>query len=296
MKQKIVCLVGLGIWLASSMICLAEQTIVSHKVAAVITVDGQNLEPEWQEAVAIVVTDKLEDLSISIKSVYTDEEIFFLVTFPDPDESRRHKTWVWNPAQKFYEMGPDREDCFVFKWNMEDRPVDLSVYADNAYLADIWYWKADRTDPVGYADDKFHRLSLEYNEKSAELLSNSGKKTYLLRSGDAGESSYTNTLYVDNEQQEMPHFSHKIPTLSRADVRAKGEWSEGVWALEFSRKLLTGYNDDIQFEPGGRYQFGISRYEIAGRSPDENTSQPLFGAGDTGESLYLTFESSSEKK
>ena len=76
--------------------------------------------------------------------------IFFLVVFPDPDESRRHKPWVWEKELKMYEMGPDREDVFIFKWNMDSEQKDLSVYADKSYTADIWFWKACRTDSTGF--------------------------------------------------------------------------------------------------------------------------------------------------
>ena len=57
-----------------------------------------------------------------------------------------------------YDVGPDRGDCFVFKWAMDAAVNDLSVHSDHPYMADIWFWKANRTDPAGYADDKYHIL------------------------------------------------------------------------------------------------------------------------------------------
>lgn len=55
-------------------------------------------------------------IDIILKAVYTADRIFFLVQFSDPDESRLHKSLVWNTKEELYENGPDREDCFVFKW------------------------------------------------------------------------------------------------------------------------------------------------------------------------------------
>ena len=81
------------------------------------------------------------------------------MSFPDSDESVTHKTWVWGKSAEMYKTGQDREDVFVFKWNMEPNPVYLSLKADNDYMADIWFWKACRTNPVGYADDKYHRFN-----------------------------------------------------------------------------------------------------------------------------------------
>jgi hypothetical protein len=45
----------------------------------------------------------------------------------------------------------------------------------------------------------------------------------------------------------------------------------------------------VQFLSVQHYQFGISRYEIAGRAPDEHLEIPLFGAGELGETLELEF-------
>ena len=268
---------------------LADQTIISQKVEGSITVDGMGDEPQWGEARKYSVVDAVAGLKIDMQSVYTDREIFFLISYPDPDESREHKTWVWNEDKQMYVMGPKREDAFVFKWNMESAPVDLSIYADNEYIADIWYWKACRTDPQGYADDKIQHLSQNKIPKSLMLTSKTGQHYYLNRKGDSGTSTYKTTLYIERLKDEMPYFEQQPPSGSRSDNRAKGKWQNGSWTIEFSRALNTGNNDDVQFEPGKTYQFGVSRYEIAGRPPELNASQPLFGSGDTGENLFLTF-------
>ena len=44
-----------------------------------------------------------------------------------------------------------------------------------------------------------------------------------------------------------------------------------------------------RLNPGLTYQFGVSRYEIAGRSPDKRASQPNHGAGEIGEELILIY-------
>ena len=268
----------------------AAKTLLAKKISSPITIDGQAIEKQWQKCRPLLVKDKVAQIDVTLKALYTDEEIFILVSFPDNDESRDHKTWVWDQNQKIYIMGPDREDAFVFKWNMTNEPKDLSIYADNAYVADIWYWKADRTDPMGHADDKSHLYGPINPGRATTLTSKSGKVMYLKRTGDSGQAAYKNTMFVDFEKLRMPHFSHHKPTGSRADIQAKGQWHAGTWTLEFRRKLKTGYEDDVQFSANGKYQFGISRYEIAGRAPEIHATQPLFGAGDTSESLTIVFE------
>ena len=80
------------------------------------------------------------------------------------------------------------------------------------------------------------------------------------------------------------------PSGSRADVRAKGQWQDGRWTIEFARPLQTGHSDDIAFRMDRRYRFGVSRFEIAGRKRNPALEQPDFGRGDVGELLYLVFQ------
>lgn len=268
----------------------AAQTIIAQKVSDGPAIDGFGQDPVWEKAQALITHDKVAGIDMALKAVYTDKEIFFLVTFPDPDESRKHKEWKWNKDSQMYEPGFDREDTFVFKWNMGTQPVDLSVYSDEPYVTDIWFWKACRTDPVGFADDKIDLLDSSETPKSMKITSKSGRKMYLRRLGDKGEPAYKDTLPVEYAGDLLPNFEYHVPTLSRADIRAKGMWNNGRWAIEFERALNTGYADDLKLIPGNSYQFGVSRYEIAGREPEPAATQPFYGAGDVNEELILQFK------
>jgi hypothetical protein len=268
-----------------------EQILTARKVDKAPLIDGVGSDAAWSKAKAITTYDKVAEIDIIIKAVYTDKKIFFLVTFPDKDESRTHRSWTWNKASEEYEQGKDREDVFVLKWNMVSSPVDLSVYADNQYTADIWFWKACRTDPSGYADDKIQRLSAEPQKKAREMISKSGKKMYLQRLGDQGDSAYKSTLHIEYKGDVLLRFVPKQSSLSRADIKAKGVWKAGVWTVEFTRAMVTGHDDDIQFKTKKTYQFGISRYEVAGREDEPDTTQPKYGTGDVSENLTLKFSS-----
>lgn len=270
---------------------LAEQTIISKKVSLEPAIDGK-IDNIWNNAGSITTRDNIANIDVIIKSAHTGKKIFFLVVFPDKDESRTHKSWVWNKVMEIYEIGNDREDTFTLKWNMEPAVVDLSIYADNPYKADVWYWKACRTDPIGYADDKIDILSSIENRNAVKLESKSKKTTYLLRNEDKGDPAFRTNLVVTYKSDIIPRFILQDPTQSRKDVKAKGIWNDGKWVIEFCRDLMTGNEDDIQFslKSGKKYQFGISRYEIGGLKPDPKLSQPLFGCGDVSENLMLIFE------
>lgn len=271
-------------------LCGADQVIIAHRVDTTPVVDGIGGDIAWSKAYAITTHDPIAGIDIQLKAVIKGNAIFFLVKFPDKDESREHKLWIWDQDGGMYTMGPDREDVLVLKWNMESGRTDLSVYADNPYTADIWFWKACRTDPSGYADDKIQWLHETPMASAKKLNSKSGKTTYLVRKGDGGKPAYSNVILTDFQNHREPQFIPRHPIGSRADVSAKGKWTNGQWTIEFRRRLITGQDDDIQLTPGKRYQFGVSRYEIAGRPADPSLSQPLYGSGDVSETIYLEFE------
>jgi len=267
----------------------AEQVVKSYKTSRVPLIDGLETEDAWKNVEAVTTFDPIAQIEITIKSVYTDTTLFFLVSFPDKDESRTHRSWVWNKEKNRYNEGLDREDVFVFKWKLSDTTEDLSIFSDEPYEADIWFWKANRTDPVGFADDKIQRLFNYQAKDSFEVLSKSGNKMYIQRQGDSGRSAYKTKILIDYEGELVPRFTSRQPESSRADIKAKGLWKNGRWTIEFARTLVTGNRDDVNFQTLDRpYGFGVSRYEIAGR-PHEDSEQPLYGSGDITEMLTLEF-------
>lgn len=275
--------------LGSPSVARCETRLTAVKTEKIPVIDGYDKELAWENAPEVITRDTIAGIDVAIKAVFTEKEIFFRVRFPDPDESRLHKAWVWNQESKMYESGPLREDCFVFKWAMDWGTTNLSIESNENYTADIWFWKANRTDPAGFADDKYQLFSSNGISGANKVVTRSGKQMFLKRKGDAGNPAYGNSILLDYAGETLPQFVPQTPTGSRADIRAKGVWSNGEWCLEFGRKLVTGNADDVQFEPGKEYLFGISRYEIAGRKPEANSSQPLFGTGDVSEKLILGF-------
>jgi hypothetical protein len=274
----------------------SDQTLIAQKVEKPPAIDGREDASVWDKAKAITTRDKKSGIDVTIKALYTEKNIFFLASFADPDESRKHKCWTWDKKAGIYKQGLTREDVFVFKWALSPDCADLSVYSDSPSDADIWFWKACRTDPVGYADDKIQSLREEKLPKSRKIKSRSGKTMYLQRRGDNGQAAYKTTLHTEYKGDILPHFVSQIPDGSRADIRAKGFWTAGRWTIEFSRALQTGNNDDVQFDLNKKYLFGISRYEIAGRPTEPNSSQPLYGSGDISENLTLIFSGEKAKK
>jgi hypothetical protein len=57
----------------------------------------------------------------------------------------------------------------------------------------------------------------------------------------------------------VPHLVLQQPTDSQADVLTAANWKNGVWTAEFTRKMVNGAFDDVQFDDLNKeYSFGIS--------------------------------------
>ena len=266
------------------------QELIVKRVSTAPVIDGTGDDSVWQQASVIVVQDPVAEIPITIKALYADDNLYLLAQFVDPDENRHHRLLHWDKGLQAYVGGPEREDCLVVKWNMSDYSNDLSLSSDRPYSADIWFWKAMRTDHAGFADDKMQIYSNSKRSNSKMLTSKNGSLFYLVRKGDKGSAAYESKLYSGFEGDKMPSYTPRKPSGSRADVKAKGNWQAGQWTVEFSRKLHTGHDDDVQFYPQRSYDFAVSRYEVAGRQPEPEAEQPLYGAGEVGELITLTFE------
>jgi hypothetical protein len=270
---------------------MAAQTLPSVKVKTAPVLDGSIQDQVWTSVTPVVITDAVAGVKILLRSVYTDDSVYFLIMFSDQAENAYHKPWIWDEAGKTYVDGPHREDTFVFKWNLEDKDVNLSNFSDDSYRADEWYWKANRSNPAGHADDKLQILSDKSTPKATETISPTGKKRYLQRLSDSGEPPYREvprpSEFVGNL---VNRYEAEVPTGSHADVRAKGVWEAGFWFIEVARNLRTEDKLDIQFAPesGKKYLFGVSVFSLYGNSPDE--SQPnRYGMGRISEPLTLEF-------
>lgn len=270
----------------------ALQSLLAVKVETAATIDGRANEDFWQRAGTVTVHDVTADIDIELKAVHDGVTLYLLAEYPDADESRLHRALVWKPELNRYQNGPAREDSLILKWGMSGSESGLTLKEDRPYRADIWYWKAHRTDHAGYADDKIQYYTTTRDNKSLLLLSDSGKVFYLMRSGDQGVPAYKPKLQAAYSENLVPKYDLQTPSGSRADIRAKGVWQDGRWVIEFARKLKTGQADDLQMELGGAYRFGVSRYEIAGLQPEseEVSDVPLFGTGEVGEIVQLSFQ------
>jgi len=265
-----------------------ELVLVSMRVTDAPTLDGRPDEAFWKDAPSITTLDYSSQRPITLRSVHTAQEIFFLVTYPEETPSETHKTWVWDPKEEVYREGPDREDVLVFKWSMSGNNADLKLRNPEPHRGDIWFWKARRTNPSGYADDKWQSVSSTPGPTSRKIPSAAGGALYFRREGDTGKPAWDEKFFFEYQGPKLPKYTAVQPEGSRADIRAKGVWANKHWTIELGRKLDTGHDDDVRFTPGAAHLFGIACYAMAYDTPHESWSQPLYRTGDVFDRLLLT--------
>ena len=159
-----------------------------------------------------------------------------------------------------------------------------NMYLPPGELADIWIWKSVRTGSVGQFEDMY----LDDTRYDRERAPEAGRK------GDVKEGGgYSDNTLVSGKPQWAPPGnkpappywildSAKVPfedgnyqagdeipgvivaafTGDRGDISSQANWVDGVWTLEWTRKLTTGSPTDVQFDDLNRkYAFGIAVFD-----------------------------------
>ena len=250
-------------------------------------IDGIGNESIWQVITPVETLDFSSQRPIEIRSCHNENEIFFLVTYPDQVPSESHKSWIWDKEQKIYEEGMDREDALVLKWKMSGGNMSFSPALAEPHTADIWFWKARRTNPSGYFDDKYQIITDTPEEKAFEFPSDKFGSLYLQRPGDAGSCAYESRNCFEYIGDAVRKYYPILPTGSRADIKAKGIWADNQWTIEFRRKLDTGHDDDIKLESGNKYTFGVCLYEMAATGIEEKWYNPLYRTGNVFDNVII---------
>lgn len=245
----------------------SAQTITVAPLPAAPVVDGDDRDWKEKAAQTIPVTGPLFIASVTVKAGVHGDEVFFLLQWADNHADIQHKPFIWDSKAGRYVAGNLREDRFSIQFAMEG-DYDVNWFSGNAYSADMWHWKAARSNPIGLAHDKMTIIGMTPVKKAYQGKTEDGQTVYIQRPGDAGGKLYTTRRYRRHDQDVMPKYvlNHSV-SGSVADVSAKGVWREGQWTLELRRKLNTGHPDDVVFAPGKGVPGGIAVFD---RSGDKN--------------------------
>lgn len=177
-----------------------KMKLVSVKADSAIMLDAVT-EKAWDKATALEV--KLDQLpyepsngykgiretTVSMKSVYDDKNVYFLIQYADPTKSLERFPWVkqadgsWKHLSNKDSTGHDNtyyEDKIGIYWEIKARGFKKKGCAVSCHVTengmnngipdksagrkytnkpgetiDMWHWKSVRTGPLGMFDDQF---------------------------------------------------------------------------------------------------------------------------------------------
>jgi hypothetical protein len=186
-----------------------KTVLTAKKVAAGPTLDG-TMKDVWKGAAPLTVKvlggKNLPGGSteVTIRSLYTDEMVYFLVQYKDATHSLQRSPWKkqadgsWKKLTDPTDKGGDNnlyyEDKISFFWNIsspafeqkgcfsachlgEGKPFGNMYTPSAGELLDNWHWKSVRTGPVGQVDDQYVDGTRYDKEKSPEAGRKSDPKT-----------------------------------------------------------------------------------------------------------------------
>jgi len=217
---------------------------------------------------------KIEATEVELRGGYFDDEIFFLIRWRDSEPDLIHKPYVWDAASSRYVTGPYREDRFALQFGISG-DFSSNWLSDKNFTADMWHWKASRSNTIGLAHDKFTEVSTTKLMRSARLERANSTPIYVRRTSDSGSEIYTTRRYARFVKKVMPKYIVNANVRgSIADVAAKGVWADGWWTLELRRKLDTGNLDDATFRVGESRRGAVTVFD-ASENTDHAISETL---------------------
>ncbi len=214
------------VWLSLS-ISASAGTLTSVKVEAAPVIDGTP-DALWGNAAAMTVSTgggaNSGSHTVALKSVYTDDSVYFLAEWNDPTESLERVPWVkqvdgnWKqlttPNAKLGGENTYYEDKFAQIWNInipafetsgclvtchvgenpDEKDFGNKYTSNQGEMGDIWHMKIVRTNPTGYVDDQYVD-STQYNKTSAPDAG---------RHSDPGGSPYSDNI---NAAKNAPNYT-----------------------------------------------------------------------------------------
>jgi hypothetical protein len=244
--------------------------------------------------------------SVTTKAVYTGDSIFFLFKWADPTLSISKEAWKYDGLKWSHMQGNEDRISLLFEINriknFATKGCAVTCHVpqgatnakegkfgtlSEAEKGDLWHWKSARSDPAGVADDTW---------LTKTDMKKSGRKSDKGKSGDTrnmtedktkpkymlapGKKLAKNDILLTSHAVEISDYSvfkagdtityrmPNVPEGSSADIKAISQWVNGQWTVLLSRKLDTGHDDDVAFNPKKKYNFAMALFDDSG---DENS-------------------------
>ena len=275
----------LTLWVAGHASAVDELVAVNVDRAPMI--DGSGDDVAWEQSPQLEIWVKRpqhmkesekgkrpEKQRVVLQAVHDGRRVYLLARWDDSTADHEHKTWQWSDAETAYVDSGDREDRFAIEFPLGES-FHACMLGGIEYEADIWHWKACRSNPAGYAHDKYHRVGFTRQSKKASRWETKNGHVYIERASDEGQSPYREQSAPEGKTEpRVPKYVAQTPTGSQADVNAKGRHDGTGWTLELARDLDTSNSDDTAFDLESTYRFAIAVFDREG-DEDHSTSEEL---------------------
>ena len=271
----------------------AGTTLTSVKTNKPILLSGA-VDNAWQKTVPMKVTlDNLpyepsngypgmKETTVSMKSLYDDEYIYFLIQYDDPTKSLARFPWVkqadgsWKQMKNKDSTGHDNtyyEDKTAIFWNINTKGFKEEGCAISCHMdiegdtsagrkftnnpgetIDIWHVKNVRTSPLGQVDDQF--MDDTNNGKSNKGFGRKGD----MKTGGGYKNNYnkdkTGPAYMNFPPSESAKY-YVLPSLKTpfVDIFKPGDVVPGIVIDAFQ-----GPRADIEMR--GKWVNGMWTLEI----------------------------------
>jgi hypothetical protein len=233
--------------------------------------DGIADDPAWKEAsrFSFDVKGASGNFTVTLSALRGEERIYFLVQWPDRDENVEHRPWVWSKEREEYVVGKEIEDAMALQFAAKGWFGECMLSGKEA-VADLWYWRAGRTNPVGFAEDGSMTVSAERIPKANFYQAKNRKTIWVKENRDPGVAPYRSQVAGAYEGERVRRYVTREPSGSAADVTAKGAWKKGTWTVEFSRLLQTADPADTVFPLKKDRYFSVAVFN--GRERSEHSA------------------------
>ncbi len=216
-------------------------------------------------------------------------------------EDKMALIWNINNSIKNFETAGCFVACHAGE-NSDVKPYGNKYTSAEGELGDIWHWKSVRN--LGQIDDQYLDWTKFDAEKAKEAGRKSDKKdkggyadnfasmpdpadatktvadktkpgftspSVDLTTGAPGFILDSEKVALDQAALDAMPVGSYLPGIiksaivgDRGDLSAAWMWKDGVWTIEFSRKLTTGSETDVQFSDlAATYYFGLAVFENA---------------------------------
>jgi len=216
-----------------------------------------------------------DPVNVQIQALYSREELFVLLRWPDRTEDR--DLGVWEMGPEGWAAKPGADDGIAILWesvgakNEEDpfrcqnacHMTEVDVYdggtkmrmgmkTPDGQTMDLWRWRASVTGAFGLADDMVIDSAGKRGDEG-QVLPKENRSAKTTGPGSVGPLRVNGSV--------APYYIIEAPVGRQGDVRAEGRWEDGWWHLLLRRALDTADPDDVAYSPGDRVPFSVSVFD-----------------------------------